>query len=206
VVKADSDTLKAAKKWNNSAPKFDKFNQGFEKRYGIFKREHFSKCRGKVMLIAVGTGLDLQFLPENLDITAVDFASGMLKEASAKGRDYKGTVKLLQADAQELGVASKSFDTIVTSCTFCSVPDPVKGLRELRRVLRDDGRMLMFEHVRVSNPLLGLGMDIMAPIIALCGATINRRTGDNIRKAGFTITREQNIYLDMVKSFEAKKT
>jgi ubiquinone/menaquinone biosynthesis C-methylase UbiE len=205
VGKAKNDTLKAIKKWNDTASDFDKFNKGFEKRFGFFKRALFSKSRGKVMLIAVGTGLDLQFLPENLDVTAVDFSTEMLKEATPKATDYKGSVKLLRADAQELGIASNSFDTIVTSCTFCSVPDPVVGLRELRRVLKDDGRLLMFEHVRVSNPILGLGMDIMAPIIALCGATINRRTGDNIKKAGFTITREQNIYLDMVKSFEAKK-
>jgi len=199
------DNAKDLKKWDGNAPSFDKFNVGFEKRYGLFKRKHFSKCRGKVMLIAVGTGLDLQFLPENLDVTAVDFSHGMLREASVKAAAYKGTVKLLRADAQELGIASNSFDTIVTSCTFCSVPDPVMGLKELRRVLKDDGTLLMFEHVRVANPILGLGMDIMAPLIRLVAGNINRRTGDNIRKAGLTITREQNVYLDMVKGFEAVK-
>jgi len=97
------------------------------------------------------------------------------------------------------------FDTVVTSCTFCSVPDPIKGLKEVRRVLKDDGTMLMFEHVRPANLYLGFVMDLMNPLIQKFGPDINRRTADNVRSAGFRLTREYNVYLDMVKLFEAVK-
>ncbi|MDH5541555.1 MAG: class I SAM-dependent methyltransferase [Nitrospinota bacterium] len=196
---------KASAKWDKSAPGFDKFSVGVEKRYGRFKKEWFSRCRGRVMLVAVGTGLDLPYIPDNVELTAVDFSEKMLEEAGKKIRRTGRGVKLLHADVQELGVKDRSFDTIVTSCTFCSVPDPVKGLRELHRVMKDDGTLLMFEHVRPSNLLLGTMMDIMAPLISLMGPDINRRTGENVEKAGFRITREYNIYLDMVKLFEARK-
>ena len=106
---------------------------------------------------------------------------------------------------QALDFDDGTFDTVITSCTFCSVPDPVAGLREVRRVLKDDGRLLMFEHVRASNPWLGFMMDLMNPLVRGFGPDINRRTGDNIRAAGFRIEREFNVYLDMVKLFEAVK-
>ena len=200
-----SSVKKASVKWDSAAPSFDKFNVGVEKRYGRFKKEWFSNCEGKVMLVAVGTGLDLPYIPENLNLTAVDFSKNMLKEAGKKIEKLNRPVNLLHADVQELGVKDKSFDTIVTSCTFCSVPDPVKGLRELHRVLKDDGKLLMFEHVRPSNIFLGTMMDLMAPLISMIGPNINRRTGENVEKAGFTISKEYNIYIDMVKLYEAKK-
>ena len=75
----------------------------------------------------------------------------------------------------------------------------------MRRVLADDGRLLMFEHVRASNPWLGFMMDVMNPLVRKFGPDINRRTGDNVRAAGFRIDREFNVYLDMVKLFEAEK-
>ena len=75
----------------------------------------------------------------------------------------------------------------------------------MRRVLKDDGVLLMFEHVRPSNFYLGFAMDVMNPVAKLIGPEINRRTADNVRAAGFRLTREFNVYLDMVKLFEAEK-
>jgi len=72
-------------------------------------------------------------------------------------------------------------------------------------VLRDDGALLMFEHVRPSNPYLGFAMDVMNPLVRKVGPDINRRTADNVRAAGFRLTREYNVYLDILKLFEAEK-
>lgn len=193
-------------KWDNASKCFDIMNMGLERRYGGYKRELFAKCRGKVMLVAAGTGLDFQYFPEGLEITAIDFSPKMVERAKEKIGGYNGKLDVVEADVMRLDFHDESFDTVVTSCTFCSVPDPVKGLKEIHRVLRNDGRLLMFEHVRAGNMLLGAMMDITAPLFKKVGPEINRRTGDNVRKAGFTITREYNIYLDMVKLFEAVRS
>lgn len=190
-------------KWNKASKGFDSFSRGTELRYGKYKRGLFAKSRGKTLLVAAGTGNDFQFFPPGLEVTAIDFSPKMLEKAAEKTAAYNGAIKLVEADVTNLEFEDNSFDTGVTSCTFCSVPDPVKGLKELNRVLKPDGMLLMFEHVRPTNFILGAMMDILTPIVNKMGPDLNRRTADNIRKAGFTITREFNIYMDMVKLFEA---
>lgn len=196
---------KSIAKWDKASACFDASAVGEHLRYGGYKKKLFAKVVGKTLLVAAGTGLDFRYFPEGTDLTAIDFSPKMLEKAEQKRDQLKGTLTLLEADATNLEFDDKSFDTVVTSCTFCSVPDPVKGLKELYRVLKDDGKMLMFEHVRPANFYFGAMMDIVNPIVQLLGPNINRKTADNVRKAGFRLTREYNIYLDMVKLFEAVK-
>ena len=115
-------------KWDNASGCFDMFNMGIERRYGKYKREIFSKCQGKVMLVAAGTGLDFQYLPDGCDITAVDFSPKMVKIAKEKIDVYNGKLEVIEADVMNLDFPDGTFDTVVTSCTFFSVPDPVKVL------------------------------------------------------------------------------
>ena len=192
-------------KWDRASRFYDLTNMGLERRYGRFKRGLFARSRVKILLVAAGTGLDFQFFPPGLDITAIDFSPKMVEKAKEKAAGYEGRLEVVEADVQALEFPDASFDTGVTSCTFCSVPEPVKGLKELYRVLKHDGQLLMFEHVRPGNALLGLVMDLFSPLTRMFGPELNRRTGENVKKAGFQITRNFNIYLDMVKLFEAKK-
>ena len=192
-------------KWNKAARTFDWMNSGVERRYGSYKRALFAKSRGKVMLVAAGTGLDFPLFPPDLDMVAIDFSPEMVGRAKLKAAQYPGRLEVVEADVQDLKFSDESFDTVVTSCTFCSVPDPVQGLKEIHRVLKPDGQMLMFEHVRPSIFLLGAMMDVMTAIFSKAGPELNRPTADNIRRAGFRITREFNVYLDMVKLFEVAK-
>ena len=196
---------RAIAKWNRAAKCLDSNERSEEIRYGVFKRHLFSKARGKTLLVAAGTGADFKFFPADVELTAIDFSPVMLEYAEKKVGECPAPITLLEADVTDLDLPDAHYDTVVTSCTFCSVPDPINGLKELRRVLKDDGAMLMFEHVRPSNFYLGLVMDVMNPVAKMMGPDINRRTADNVRAAGFQLTREYNIYLDMVKLFEAEK-
>lgn len=192
-------------KWNRAAAGLESVGMGVERRYGHFKRELFGKARGNTLLVAAGTGLDFQHLPEGAKVTAVDFSPVMLDYAKPRAKEYRGVLRLVRGDLQQLSFRDESFDSVVTACTFCSVPDPLQGLRELYRVLKPGGRLLMFEHVRASNLLLGFFMDVMTPFSGYFGPDMNRRTGETIKKAGFTIKREFNVYLDVVKMFECVK-
>jgi hypothetical protein len=81
-----------------------------------------------------------------------------------------------------------NFDTAIATFVFCSVPDPVLGLKELRRVVKSGGEILLLEHVRIDKPVIGFIMDIMNPIVLyLIGANINRTTVENVEKAGLCI-------------------
>jgi SAM-dependent methyltransferase len=109
----------------------------------------------------------------------------------------------VRTDARALSFADRSFDTVVTACTFCSVPDPVTGLEELRRVLVPEGRLLLFEHVRSCLAPIAIMQDLMTPLSRRFGPDMNRDTVANVARAGFRVVREENVYLDVVKAVEA---
>lgn len=97
--------------------------------------------------------------------------------------------------------ASGAFDTVVATFLFCSVPDPVQGLREVGRVVRPGGQVLLLEHVRIDRPVIGTLMDLLAPLfVRFDGANINRRTVENVIKAGLHIDRVED--LDRISMFK----
>jgi ubiquinone/menaquinone biosynthesis C-methylase UbiE len=108
-------------------------------------------------------------------------------------------------DVRALAYDDATFDTVVTSCVFCSVPDPVTGLRELHRCLKPGGRLLMFEHVRSRLGVVALMQHLLTPFTSRYGPDLNRDTTANALRAGFVIAREDNVYLDVVRAVEAAK-
>ena len=154
-------------------------------------------------MVAAGTGNDFRFFPPDQRILAIDISPRMLERAAKKAASYCGSIELREMDVRALPLPDASFDTVVTVCTFCSVPRPVIGLRELHRVLRPGGQLLMFEHVRSRIGLLGIVLDLMTPLSRRLGPDLNRDTVGNVLRAGFTLRREENVYLDIVKIIEA---
>jgi len=96
-----------------------------------------------------------------------------------------------------------AFDQVYTSCTFCSVPDPVRGLTALRRVLKPGGHLHMFEHTGSRLFPFGAMLNVMNPVFRKVGPEINRDTVANVRAAGFELRKVTNIFLDVVKTIEA---
>jgi ubiquinone/menaquinone biosynthesis C-methylase UbiE len=109
-------------------------------------------------------------------------------------------------DAQRLAFADGSFDSAATTFVFCSVPDPLVGLAEVRHVLKPGGRFLLLEHVRLKNRILGWLMDRLNPVaVRLSGANINRDTVADVAKAGFEITAVESHMGSLVRLIEARK-
>jgi ubiquinone/menaquinone biosynthesis C-methylase UbiE len=160
---------------------------------------------GRVLFEAVGTGLDIPCFPPGLDIIAIDISKKMLGKAERRRASYDGNLELVQADAMELPFADDSFDTVATSCTFCSIPDPVRALRQSYRVVRPAGRLLMFEHVRSRNPVFGLTLDLMTLWARRLGSEMNRDTVGNLVRAGFHVEQINSVYLDIILAIYARK-
>lgn len=191
------------RRWDRVSTAYDLATRAEEWRYGDPKRRLFEAMRGRCLMLATGTGHDIHFFPRDLHIVAVDISRRMLEQARSPAAAYGEQVALAQMDASALAFPDATFDTIVTVCTFCSVPDPVIGLRELHRVLKPDGRLLAFEHVRSRLGPLSVMQDIMTPITRRLGPDLNRDTIGHLARSGFLILREENVYLDIVKAVEA---
>lgn len=192
-------------KWDRAAANFD-LMAGFgpEKRWEPYKRELFSNMGdGEILFLAVGTGLDVQFFPQGKSITGIDISQKMLDQAKDRIAAYQGNLQVQQADVHEMPFEEGQFDQIFTSCTFCSVPNPVEGLKALRRVLKPGGDLFMFEHTGSSFFPFKPMMDAMTVITRKLGPDMNRKTVENVKAAGYDLKRVTHVYMDVVKTIHA---
>jgi ubiquinone/menaquinone biosynthesis C-methylase UbiE len=190
-------------KWDRGAGSYDLYSAGAEKRWAAAKREFFAPMRGKVLFLAAGTGIDFQFFPPGRDIVAIDISPRMLERARPRAGAYLGRIELREMDVHELDYPDGTFDQVFTACTFCSVPDPVNGLRRLHRALKSGGELRMFEHTGSRWFPFSVMLHVMTPVTRRSGPELNRPTVANVQKAGFAIREVRNLYLDIVKTIVA---
>ena len=196
------------RRYDRLAPWFDSL-EGFLEGllFRRLRKRLWAQARGEHILeVGVGTGKNFAFYPDGARITAVDFSPKMLQQAERKRERNQLAVDLALMDVQSLCYADNSFDTVIASFVFCSVPKPRKGLKELYRVLKPGGQLLLLEHVLSSNKVMAFLMNLFNPLVVrLVGANINRETVKNVQACPF-----KNIYLDpasndMIKLIRAVK-
>lgn len=153
-----------------------------------FREELLRHLEGEVLEVGVGTGANLKFYPQDVNVTAIDFSARMLSYATMHAKECKANVRLLQMDVQQLSLPDNTFDSVVSTCVFCSVPDPIAGLQEIRRVLKPGGSLLMIEHMLSDHLPIAILLHALNPLVVrITGANVNRRTMDNLSMAGFSI-------------------
>jgi phosphatidylethanolamine/phosphatidyl-N-methylethanolamine N-methyltransferase len=205
-MKPDSAIIR--KRYDRIAPYFEGMEAVME---GLFFRSWRKKLWDKVeghhiLEVGVGTGKNFDYYPKDARITAIDFSEQMLKQAVHK-RDRKNVkVDLELMDVQSLCFADNSFDTVICSFVFCSVPSAVKGLKEVYRVCKPGGQVLLLEHVVSSNPVLAGVMNLLNPVVVrLVGANINRNTVKNVKACAFTSVHVDDRSSHLIKLIEARK-
>lgn len=189
------ETARTRARYQRIAPLYDAMESLAERRYADWRPRLWSLVRGpKVLEVGVGTGKNMPYYPAGADITAIDLTPGMLERAEARAAQLGTDVGLQLGDVQDLNFADNTFDEVVATFVFCSVPDPMLGLDEMARVLKPNGRLLMLEHVRSANPLLGALMDLLDPItVRLMGPHVNRRTVQNVQRSRLQLERVENV-------------
>lgn len=194
-------TNKIKKRYDRIASFYDILDKPMEMVASKWREKLLSGAKGHVLEVGIGTGRNIPYYPDNVELTGIDFSPKMVEIARRKYGN-RGNVKILEMDAENMEFNDSSFDTVITSCVFCSVPDPVQGLKEIKRVCKNGGEIVMLEHVRSHKKIVGPLMDTLNFIpLHLYGANINRETLDNLLTAGFVPSQIQveNVWLDIVK-------
>lgn len=196
------------RRYDRRARLYDFMETGLESLWlSRWRRWQWSRVKGhEILEIGVGTGKNLRYYPAGSEVTAIDFSEPMLSRARRKAAKLTVEARLIQMDVQKLDFADGVFDTVAATFVFCSVPDPVLGLKEVARVCKPGGKVILLEHVLSANPLLSWLMNVANPVIVrLSGVNINRRTVENVAKSELTIEKVTDLGLGIVKLIEARK-
>jgi ubiquinone/menaquinone biosynthesis C-methylase UbiE len=192
--------------WDDHAAAYDRATAPLERRLlAPARRWVAERVRGSTLEVGVGTGANLPHYVHRADeVVAVDASPAMLDQA--RRRPEARGVELLAADAAGLPFDDARFDTVVCTFTLCCVPDERTVLRELARVVRPDGLVLVADHVE-SSSALGRGaqrlLDAVTP--AAAGEHHRRRPSLLVDEAGLTLVERQASRWRLVERFAARR-
>jgi phosphatidylethanolamine/phosphatidyl-N-methylethanolamine N-methyltransferase len=152
--------------------------------------------RGRVLEVGIGTGLNLPFYPPSIDLVGIDLSEGMLRRAQEKVeglRMERVTLKAMDASAMDFGEGE--FDATLATYVISAVPDPVAVLREMRRVTKPGGAIVILNHFRSQNPVMRRIEDAMAPVCAHLGWKTNLALTPLLETVGLTpeVVRRVNL-------------
>ena len=196
--------------WSKQADHYDKQIGWWERR--MFGEDHrpwaCSRADGKVLEVAVGTGLNLPFYDAGLDVVGIDLSPDMLAIARRRALGAGRDVDLREGDAHDLDFADGSFDTVVSTYSLCNIPDPDRALSEMHRVLRAaGGRLILVDHIGSSvKPILWFQKIVEPLSIRFGGDHLTRRPSQSVERHGFEITERERFARGVVERLVATKT
>jgi ubiquinone/menaquinone biosynthesis C-methylase UbiE len=195
-----------SEKYNQFARWYD-WVEGIPDTLGVrrLRRQLLQAASGRVLEVAVGTGKNLRFYPRGCRIITVDVSSEMLKVARQRAAKLSLRVSFLVADTEALPFRADSFDTVVSSLSTCTFPNPVAALGEMARVCRLKGRVLLLEHGRSDRERLGRWQDRHADQFAKpLGCHWNREPLELAKKAGMKVIRSRRSFFGIFHRIEAE--
>lgn len=180
----------------------------FAKKYAVMERAQellgvrrlrqglLQQASGSVLEVACGTGANFSHYPQGCEITAIDASRAMVDIADRTAADRGVEIEFGLMDAETLAFPEKCFDTVVSSLTLCTFPDPIAALEEMQRVCREDGRILLLEHGRSSNRLIGRFQDVREDShTKRLGCHWNREPLELVERAGlYPVTSRQTFF------------
>jgi len=157
------------------------------------------QARGRVLEIGIGTGLNLPHYDKSQvsELIGLDPGTELHRLARQRSREAGVDVELVGLSAERIPYPDASFDTVVMTYTLCTIPDPVAALREMRRVLRPDGRLLYCEHGLAPDASVRKWQQRLTPTWTKIagGCHLDRDIPALLREAGFRLPDLQTIYL-----------
>lgn len=201
TIRTAEDIQRIARIYDARAEHWDEREARAENRLvgDAFRDRLAAELEGDVLEIGTGTGETLRRLrgvrPTRVtSFTGVDISTAMLGQASRYTGAMPFPVALHQANAESLEMfGDATFDTVTCSLVLCTVPNQEAALREMARVVKPEGKIVLLEHVLSSNPLVKPLMNVAAPLqVRAMGCHIDRHTHQIVRNLGFRVEQDRS--------------
>ncbi|MBP1947479.1 class I SAM-dependent methyltransferase [Virgibacillus litoralis] len=193
--------------------KFDKQVKMYEnkranQKFAALRNKLIKNAYGNVLEVGVGAGANFSYYDRNnVEITGVDFSSKMIKSAKREASNFQMKAEFIQEDIDELILEPNSFDTIVSTLSLCSYPDPIATLSKFSSWCRGDGIILLMEHGLSSNPLLSFTQKVIDPLhTKFSGCHCNRNIDKIIEESCLQVDQIERYWADIIYLIRAKPT
>jgi ubiquinone/menaquinone biosynthesis C-methylase UbiE len=206
IVAVKLTSREVSEKYDRFARWYD-WVEGVSDRLGVrrLRRQLLRRASGSVLEVAAGTGKNLAHYPAACRIVALDLSTEMLEVARDRAAKLSMHVMFLVADAEHLPFRESSFDTVVSSLSSCTFPDPVAALKEMARVCSTTGKVLLLEHGRSDRERLGRWQDRHEDLVAKpFGCHWNREPLRLVRDAGLKVIGARRTFLGIFHQIEAE--
>jgi ubiquinone/menaquinone biosynthesis C-methylase UbiE len=207
MTTTSDETAKVLRAWEKSAPGYDKQIAFFEKIWFGGGREWLgARAQGRVLEVAIGTGLNLSHYPADVTITGIELSPAMLAIAKQRAVDLGRDVDLHTGDAQALPFPDQAFDTVVCALSLCTIPDPAAAIGEMRRVLVSGGRLLLLDHIASTWPPVRAMQWLLERVtIRTAGEHFTRRQLPRVESRGFDIVEVERLKAGSIERIVARK-
>jgi ubiquinone/menaquinone biosynthesis C-methylase UbiE len=187
------------------APWMDRFDWLDRRLTGRYRRRLFENAEGRVLDVACGTGVNFRYLPPTVDLVGIDISPEMLARARDRLDRLEVNGTLREMDAQSLEFDDDAFDTVISSLSTCTFPDPAAALREMDRVCKPGGRVLLLEHGRSDVGPLARFQDWYADAhYATAGCRWNQKPLELVLETGLSVREASTHALGIVTLIEAR--
>jgi ubiquinone/menaquinone biosynthesis C-methylase UbiE len=193
--------------WDAYAPRYDKAIRLCERMlFGGGREWVCSQAAGEVLEVAVGTGRNLSFYPQEVRLTGIDLSPAMLSQARQHAKELGRDTTLQEANAEQLPFTEDTFDTVVCTLGLCGIPDEAKAVEEMHRVLRPGGTLLLLDHIGSHHRIIHFGQRLIEKsTLRMCGDYMTRRPLLHVEKAGFEIVQQERLKAGTVERVAAVK-
>ncbi|WP_440896982.1 class I SAM-dependent methyltransferase [Amphibacillus sp. Q70] len=176
------DRQSLIKKFDKQAKKYDKRRQNGHGNQ--FRQRIFREAKGKVLEVAIGSGLNFPFYNSNVELTGLDFSHEMLQKAQLAANEYPFQTTLIQKDVETVEFSDNSFDTIISSASLCAYQDPIDVLNKFQKWCKPEGKILMLEHGMSTNKFLsGLQKALNPLVFRVVGCHQDRDMNEIVEKS-----------------------
>lgn len=161
------------------------------------RRKLVPLASGTVLEVGVGSGINIPLYERDVEaLLAVDPSLEIWRLARGRAGRAPFPIKFLGCSAEQIPLDDKTVDTVVTTWTLCTIPDPLRALGEMKRVLKPEGQVIFVEHGRSPDARVLAWQNRLNPLWNRIGGgcNLNRKIDDLIRAAGLEITRMETGY------------